>query len=74
MSSNIRTLLEELYELEPSLREKEEYIIRIIENMQKNRPDIVINEEFKNELRTKLLAELSTTEKKTQKMGVSWNW
>jgi len=53
MQPNIQTLLEELYLLEPSLREKEDQIVRIIENMQKNRPNIVINEEFKNELRAK---------------------
>lgn len=61
MSPNVKTLLEELYLLEPSLREKEDQIVRIIENMQKNRPNIVINEEFKNELRAKLLLELQPT-------------
>ena len=61
MQTNVKTLLEELYLLEPSLREKEEQIVHIIENMQKNRPNIVINEEFKNELRAKLLLELQPT-------------
>lgn len=68
MSDNtIKQLLEELYLLEPSLREKEQQIIHIIENMQKNRPNIVINEEFKNELRSKLLSELRPN-------SIKWNW
>ena len=68
MSDNtIKKLLEELYLLEPSLREKEQQILHIIENMQKNRPNIIINEEFKNELRAKLLAELRPAH-------IIWNW
>lgn len=75
MSPNVKTLLEELYLLEPSLREKEDQIIRIIENMQKNRPNIVINEEFKNELRTKIMTELkNSTSQKSQNKNQDWNW
>lgn len=58
MQANIQSILEELYTLEPSLREKEQQILHIIESMQKNRPNIIINEAFKKELRAKLLLEL----------------
>lgn len=75
MSPNVKTLLEELYLLEPSLREKEDQIVHIIENMQKNRPNIVINEEFKNELRTKIMTELKdSTSQKLQNKNQDWNW
>ena len=75
MQANIQTLLEELYLLEPSLREKEDQIVHIIENMQKNRPNIVINEEFKNELRTKIMTELkNSTSQKLQNKNQNWNW
>ena len=75
MSPNVKTLLEELYLLEPSLREKEDQIVHIIENMQKNRPNIVINEEFKNELRTKIMTELkNSTSQKLQNKNQNWNW
>ena len=75
MSPNVKTLLEELYLLEPSLREKEDQIVLIIENMQKNRPNIVINEEFKNELRTKIMIELkNSTSQKSQNKNQNWNW
>lgn len=67
MSPTIKSILEEIYLLEPSLREKEEKIIKIIEKMQANRPDIQIDDAFKAELKKKILAEI--------RPSISgWNW
>lgn len=57
MSTTVKTLLEELYALEPSLREKESDITRIIEAMLAHKPDIRIDETFRAELREKLIAQ-----------------
>jgi len=65
MSYNIKTLLEELYTLEPSLREKEDSIIRIITEMQKNKPSFTIDEDFKRALKNKVMHELLGKPQKT---------
>ncbi len=65
MSYNIKTLLEELYTLEPSLREKEDSIIRIITEMQKNKPSFTIDEDFKRTLKDKVMHELLGKPQKT---------
>ena len=65
MSYNIKTLLEELYTLEPSLRDKEDSIIRIITQMQKNKPSVVIDEDFKRALKNKVMHELLGKSQKT---------
>jgi hypothetical protein len=58
MQATIQTILEELYSLEPTLREKEDAIIRIIEKMKADKPNIQIDEAFKAELREKVIREL----------------
>ncbi len=61
---NISSLLSELYELEPSLREKEDAIKKIITSMTKNRPDVVIDENFRSELRKKIMQSIDTKKAK----------
>jgi hypothetical protein len=58
MSTNISALLEELYTLEPSLKNKEKSIIAIIERMLQSRPDVPVDDDFKNELRQRVIREL----------------
>ena len=54
-----KTFLEELYILEPSLKEKETEIIALIERMTVNRPTINIDESFKKELKKTILKEFA---------------
>jgi len=43
MSVNTNDILEELYALDPDLRQKESEIQKIIERMIKNRPEVAID-------------------------------
>lgn len=63
MSVNTKDILEELYALDPDLRQKEAEITKIIERMIQNRPVVEINEDFRAELRRKILQEISGTKK-----------
>lgn len=65
MSVNTRDILEELYALDPTLREKEAEIKKIIDRMIKNRPEVEINETFRSELREKIMREIAATRKST---------
>ena len=55
MSYETKSILEELYMIDPDLRSREKEIITFIEKMQKHRPQIEIDEAFRLELRNKLL-------------------
>lgn len=63
MSPHVKSLLEELYLLEPSLKEKEDAIIRIIETMLAHKPEITIDETFRLKLREKIIEEIARSEK-----------
>jgi len=63
MSVNIKDILDELYALDPDLREKESEIKKIIEKMMKNRPEVEINETFRTELRKRIMQEIATMKK-----------
>lgn len=63
MSDKTKTLLEEIYIIEPSLRNKEEIVIRVIAEMQQKKPEIIIDEAFKKALRAKVMHELLKKEK-----------
>ncbi len=65
MSVNTNDILEELYALDPDLRQKESEIIQMIDMMTKNRPIVDINEHFRAELRQKILREISSTHPST---------
>jgi hypothetical protein len=72
MSTTAKSLLKELYILDPSLSEKEQEIIQIIELMKKNQPKIEINESFRLELRTRLMDSIDYDYIK--KTRTSFNW
>ncbi|EKE29518.1 MAG: hypothetical protein ACD_2C00156G0008 [uncultured bacterium (gcode 4)] len=59
MKTDFKKILRELYSLDPSLEEKEEKILQILEEMITNKPDTHFDEKFKEELRAKVLLEVS---------------
>lgn len=56
MTPEIQQLLAELYQLEPQLKNQEQELIKIINHMLKEKPQTRFDENFRNELRTRLLA------------------
>ena len=60
MENNIKNILDELYKIDPNLREKEENLIKIIAEMIILKPNIKVNQNFKNELREKLYSQIVT--------------
>ncbi len=63
MSVNTKDILEELYALDPDLRQKETKITKIIERMIQKRPEVEINEVFRSELREKIMQEIHAVRK-----------
>lgn len=56
---NVEEILNELYSIEPSLRDKEVEVKKIIQTLLESRPEITIDENFINQLREKLLEKRS---------------
>ncbi len=63
MLDSTKVLLEEIYIIEPALREKEEIVVKVIAEMQQKKPEIIIDEAFKKALRAKVMNELLKKEK-----------
>ena len=55
IDQNITILLNDLYELDHTLREKESELILLIENLLKAKPNIVFDERFREELKEEIL-------------------
>lgn len=70
MKTSINKLLQELYQIDPELQRQEAQIVKILEKMTLDKPDTHFDETFRNELKTKLLAEISDS----RKMGKEINW
>ncbi len=62
----LKNILAELYALEPSLKEHEVALIRLVEKMEEIRPDTRFDSAFAAELRTKILAEAKTQQNPIQ--------
>lgn len=62
MENNIQKILNELYEIDSSLREKESELTKIIQTMLNLKPDINIDESFKTNLRN-IISEKITSKK-----------
>ncbi len=58
MKKEIKEILDELYNLDSSLKEKESDLIEIISRMIDYKPDVKIDKQFKKELKEKVLLEL----------------
>ncbi|MEK7575657.1 MAG: beta-propeller domain-containing protein [Patescibacteria group bacterium] len=56
---NVEEILNELYSIEPSLRDKEAEVKKIVQTLLESRPEITIDENFINQLREKLLKKRS---------------
>ncbi len=73
MSSKVvPKILEELYEVQPSLREREIEAIRVIELMKQNSPKLEINDDFHTSLRQRLLDEAQVLIPKKQRFYSNW--
>jgi hypothetical protein len=54
MKTNIENFLEELYQIDPSLQEKETQIKKLITTMTSLSPDVKMDETFKTNLRAQI--------------------
>lgn len=63
MKKEINQMLKELYELDPSLKNKEPELKRIIYKMTKYKTNLKIDDKFKSELKQKVLSELEKEKK-----------
>ncbi|MDD2487635.1 MAG: hypothetical protein PHS92_04680 [Candidatus Gracilibacteria bacterium] len=59
MKTDIKNILEELYSIDSSFKDKEKEIIIILEKMALNKPDTGFDENFRIELKNKILEEIS---------------
>lgn len=57
---NIKKILDELFELEPSLRAREKEVTKMLTVMLETKPDIKMSTEFKKELRDKIMTEIAS--------------
>jgi len=57
MNQNIQEILEDLYRIEPELRKQEPALLKLVETLLASRPDAVLDEVFRKELRERLLRE-----------------
>ncbi len=67
MEKNIQFILDELYQIDPELKNHQVEIAQIVDTMMKNKPHTQFDENFARELKTKVLEKFShgiTTEKK----------
>lgn len=64
MEKSIKIIFEELYEIDPAFREREEELIKTIEKLVASKPDVKMDEDFKQTLKTKLLEEMQKKKKR----------
>ncbi|MFZ5341049.1 MAG: hypothetical protein ACOZBL_00270 [Patescibacteria group bacterium] len=70
MSELIQEILQDIYKFDPSLMSKENQLVTIIETLIDLKPDTTVDDEFKNDLRSKILNkidELNLSEKTLNK-------
>ena len=64
MKTEIKEILDELYELDISLKEKESELVSIISKMIESKPNIAIDNNFKAELKSKILSQMNNKSNK----------
>ncbi len=64
MEKNIQFILDELYRIDPELKNHQVEIAQIVESMIKNKPNTQFDENFARELKTKVLEKFSSETKK----------
>lgn len=72
MKNEINEILQELYELDPNLVEKEAELTKIISKMLKVKPEITLDKEFRVELKQQILAELEKQESGFSIKNILW--
>jgi glycine cleavage system protein P-like pyridoxal-binding family len=60
MEKNIQNILEELYLIDPTLREREKELKKIIHTMLEVRPNVEIDENFKENLKNKVFEKITS--------------
>jgi hypothetical protein len=71
MKTNLKKILEELYALDPDLQEKETELLKILQDMTKNRPDADFDDEFRSQLKQEVLVAIEH-EKDRQRSPSRW--
>lgn len=66
----IKNILEELYEIEPSLKEKESDILKMIHAFMDIKPNVKISQEFKSELKKTILSNIANMEQKNSRVDI----
>ena len=56
MKDKLKTILTDLYKIDPSLKEHEEALMKIVKQVLESRPDTKFNKAFARTLRKKLLS------------------
>ncbi|MDD3646163.1 MAG: hypothetical protein PHH06_02015 [Candidatus Gracilibacteria bacterium] len=62
MKREVNEILQELYELDPNLVEKEAELTKIISKMIKVKPEVTLDKQFRTELKQQILSELEKQE------------
>ena len=65
MNTKVKQILEDLYKIDPSLGEKEEELVKIINKFLESRPDTKFDKNFAKRLRGELLSKFSFAESKS---------
>ena len=68
MSHTDKDILEELYRLEPKLKENESAILEILAKMRTIKPEIMMNEDFRETLKSEIMAQLRSQQKTASKL------
>lgn len=69
MKPEIKEILSELYELDGSLKQKEDELVSIISKMIDSKPNVAIDSVFKDELKSKILSQISNKNKIFQNLN-----
>lgn len=69
MKPEIKEILSELYELDSSLKQKEDELVSIILKMMDSKPNVAIDSDFKDELKSKILSQMSNKNKIFQNLN-----
>src|SRR3989344_6636614 len=72
IDKNIKAILFDLYELHPQLQSHEKELIQLIHELLSSRPDTKLDESFVQELRLKLIKQISET-KGMEKLPLTLN-
>ncbi len=70
MKTNVKKILDELYVLDPGLKNKEVQLLKILNEMVANKPDIHMDAAFKEELHQKIMTEIA--HEKMNRSSMTW--